>query len=192
MNERPDIRMDKAQFLQWVQGKEGKYELRRGRVVMQAGSSNRHGWIAAGFVTALSNRLDAGVCAVGPADIAVEVGDEIRYPDVVVEKREDDGSDLSTNRPVILVEVLSPSSAGTDFTEKLAEYTSLPSLEAYIVASQDEPICWLWQRGADGAFPRLPEEIKGRDAAIALSARAISLPLAEIYRGIGATRAPVP
>ena len=184
MNERPDIRMDKAQFLQWVQGQEGKCELRRGRVVMQAGGSKRHGWIAAGFVTALSNRLDGALWAVGPADIAVEIGREVRYPDVVVEKREDDGSDLSTNRPVILVEVLSPSSAGTDFTEKLAEYTSLASLEAYIVASQDQPKCYVWQRRPDGAFDAAPRVIEGRDQSIQIAALSVAIPLAEVYRGI--------
>ena len=84
------------------------------------------------------------------------------------------------------MEVLSPSSVGTDMVEKLAEYTSLASLEAYIVASQDEPICWVWQRsGEDRSFPKTPEEIAGRDKAIMIAALGISLPLSEIYRGIG-------
>jgi hypothetical protein len=73
--------------------------------------------------------------------------------------------------------------------EKLAEYTSLPSLEAYIVASQDEPICWVWQRtGADRSFERKPEDISGRDKAIEIGALGISLPMSEIYRGIGTAR----
>lgn len=185
MNERPDIRMDKAQFLQWVQGRQGKYELRRGRVVMHPGISRNHRRLMTAFIVALTSRLPSDAWEIGAAEFAIEIGDDIRYPDVLVEKAGGAGSALSTSEPVLLVEILSPSSVGTDFTEKLAEYTSLASLEAYIIASQDEPICWLWQRGAGGAFPRLPEEIKGRDAAIALTARAISLPLAEIYRGIG-------
>jgi hypothetical protein len=68
---------------------------------------------------------------------------------------------------------------------KLAEYTSLPSLEAYIVASQDEPLCRVWQRhGEERDFPQEPHVIKGGEAVIALPALAISLPLSVIYRNI--------
>lgn len=68
---------------------------------------------------------------------------------------------------------------------KLAEYTSLPSLQCYIVASQDEAIVWVWQRDEDtGGFPALPEEIVGIDAAIVVRALCITLPLGEIYRGL--------
>jgi hypothetical protein len=68
---------------------------------------------------------------------------------------------------------------------KLAEYTQIPTLEGYIVASQDEPILWVWQRDADSrAFPATPAEITGREATLVLDATALSVPLAEIYRGI--------
>lgn len=90
-----------------------------------------------------------------------------------------------SDAPVLIVEVLSPSSTGTDLTAKLAEYTSLPSLQAYIVASQDEPIVWVWQRdAATGAFPDKPQEVSGREAAIGVAALELSLPMADLYRGI--------
>jgi Uma2 family endonuclease len=139
------------------------------------------------LVVVFSNRLDPDVWNVGPTDFAVEIGPDIRYPDVVVEHVHPDGAALSTDAPIVLVEVLSPSSVGTDMVEKFAEYTSLPSLEAYIVASQDEPICWVWQRtGAHRGFERKPDEISGRDKAIEIAALGITLPMSEIYRGIGA------
>src|SRR6478672_7404835 len=118
MNERLDIRLDKQSFFAWVQDRQGRYELRNGRIVMHPGVSRDHWRIVTGFVIALNKLLPPDTWTVGPADFAVEVGDN--------------------------VEVLSPSSAGMDFTEKVAEYTSLSSLEAYIVASQDEAICWVW------------------------------------------------
>lgn len=95
--------------------------------------------------------------------------------------------------PVLLIEVLSPTVTGIDLTEKPAEYTSFNSLEVYIVASQDEPICWVWQRSGSKAgdsappraFPPRPAELAGRDQALEIPALGISLPLAEIYRRIG-------
>ncbi len=177
---------DKKSFLHWVQRQEGgRYEFKDGRVVMHPGSSKRHGQIIGDFVRSFGNRLGPPNWRVIPTEVAVEIGDDIRYPDVLVERMVDDGHQVSTASPVVLVEVLSPSSLGRDLNVKLAEYTSLASLEAYIVASQDEPIVWGWQRDAQSrAFPAKPTEISSRDGTIEISALELSLPLAELFRAI--------
>jgi Uma2 family endonuclease len=186
MNAPLGLKLDKRAFLQWVQKQERRYELKDGEVIMHPGVSRKHFTLVGRLVVAFSNRLDPDAWNVGPTDFAVEIGPDIRYPDVLVERVNPDGAALSTDAPIVLVEVLSPSSVGTDMTAKLAEYTSLPSLEAYVVASQDEPICWVWQRSReDRSFPKTPEEIAGRDRAIAIAALGVSLPMSEIYRGIG-------
>ena len=81
------------------------------------------------------------------------------------------------------MEVLSPSSLAVDLHDKPAEYLGLSSLECYIVAAQDEPRVWVWQRAADGArpFPDSAEKHEGIDATIPIRALGIDLPLAEIY-----------
>jgi Uma2 family endonuclease len=189
MNAPLGLKLDKRAFLQWVQKQERRYELKDGEVIIHPGVSRDHATLVGRFVIALGSRLDPDVWAVSPTDFAIEIGPDIRYPDVLVERLNADGKALSTQSPVVLVEVLSPSSVGTDMVEKLAEYTSLPSLEAYIVASQDEPICWVWQRARqDRSFPKKPEEIAGRDTAIGIASLGITLPTSEIYRGIGANR----
>lgn len=177
--------MTKAEFLRWVQRQERRHEFVAGRAVMHAGSTKRHNWLAQNFAFLLRAQLSAEDWAIGFADVAVGVGHDIRYPDVLVEKHQGVGRDLVSEAPIVIVEVLSPSSVGTDMTEKLAEYTSLASLQAYIVASQDEAIVWLWQRDAvSAAFPAKPQEIAGREAAIGVAALNLSLPMAELYRGI--------
>ena len=123
--------------------------------------------------------------AVTTADFAVEIGDDVRYPDALVEAAAGLVPDaVSTAQPALLLEVLSPSSAGRDLNVKVGEYTSLPSLQCYIVASQDEAIVWVWQRDASGAFAKIATEIKGLDGVIEVEALGIILPLAEIYRGM--------
>jgi Uma2 family endonuclease len=184
--------MTKAEFLRWVQRQEGRYELEDGHVVMQAGSTKAHARLCIRFAEAISRRLTPDAWDVCVADFAVEIDEDIRYPDVLVEPAGGDSSALSTSQAVLLIEVLSPSSIGTDMTVKLAEYTSLPTLLAYIVASQDEPIAWVWLRGAQdgdgpGTFPAKPVEIAGRDSSIDVPALGLSIPLAEVYRGIGQT-----
>ncbi|MDX2258289.1 MAG: Uma2 family endonuclease [Hyphomicrobiaceae bacterium] len=192
MNAPIDLKMTKAEFLRWVEGQEGRYELKDGRVVLQAGVSRNHYLVRARYLIALAQRFDTERWNVGTAVFAVEIGDDIRYPDVFVESAGGDGNARSTSQAVLLIEVLSPSSVGTDMTVKLAEYTSLPTLLAYIVASQEEPIVWVWLRGAadgdrPGAFPAKPVEIAGRERSIDVPAIALSISLAEIYRGIGQT-----
>lgn len=180
-------RLSKADFLAWLKQQDGgRFELKDGRIVMHAGSTKRHARLTARFIGLLDRMLDPEIWAVGTADLAVEIGEDIRYPDVVVERLLDDGSEVTTTAPVLIVEVLSPSSVGRDMTLKLAEYTRIASLEAYIVASPDQPIVWLWQRlGEARAFPEAPAEIAGRDSAIAIPALGLSLPLDALYRGIG-------
>ena len=180
-----DPPMTKAAFLRWVQRQERRHELKDGRVIMHPGGSQKHAHLIGRFVATLSVRLDPDNWAVIPTDFAVEIGEDIRYPEVLVHRLAGTGSELSTSRPVVLVEVLSPSSIGTDMTVKVAEYTSLASLEAYIVASQDQPILWVWQRNSETReFPAKPEQIDGREQTLGIAALGLSLPHAELYRGI--------
>ena len=109
----------------------------------------------------------------------------MRFPDALMESA---GGDLMARQceiPVLLFEVLSPSSVDTDMMEKPDEYMSFDTLEAYVVASQDAAICWIWQRDvATGRFPEKPVKVAGRDQSLDFAARGIALPLAEIYRNI--------
>ncbi|MDO9381953.1 MAG: Uma2 family endonuclease [Hyphomicrobiaceae bacterium] len=180
--------MDKAAFFAWLRAREGgRYELKNGEIIVHPGVSRNHHRVTGGFAHALRTRLQFEKWDIAIGEFAVEIRDDIRYPDVLVERRAEDGGAYSTADPVLLVEVVSPSSAGRDLSVKATEYLGLPSLEAYIVASQDEPIVWIWQRDAvTRAFAAEPVEIAGRDRTITLDALGIVLPLAEIYRGLGA------
>lgn len=180
-------RMTKAAFLAWNQDREGpKCELKDGEIVMHPGISRDHNRVTLGFANTLRRLLAFDDWDIATNDFGVEIGDDIRYPDVLVERRAVDGSAYTTLEPVLPVEVLSPSSAGRDLRLKAQEYQSLPSLEAYVVASQDEAICWVWLRDSGRSFAKEPTEIAGRHGVIELPALGPSLPLAEIYRGVGA------
>jgi len=187
MNARFDLTMDKPTFLRWVQEQDRRYDWVKGRAIMQQMTTRDHGRLAARFIHLFIMGLDAGNWNVMGADLAVDLGDQIRYPDVLVERVGGVGKAHETDRPVVLVEVLSPSSVATDFKIKPPHYMALPSLEAYIVASQDEPQCWVWQRQngtAERPFATDPALILGRDARIDLAAIGISIPLADIYHGM--------
>ena len=143
--------MDKSAFLAWIQGREERYELVDGRVVMMTGGSRGHALVVRGLAKALDRRLDAARWSVLTSDFAASVGqDTIRYPDLIVDVAAGRLRDLTATAPVLIAEVLSPSSITTDLGDKAAEYLHLATLHAYLVLSQDEPKAWIWIRGETG------------------------------------------
>jgi Uma2 family endonuclease len=182
MNVQPNLQMDKAAFLAWVQGREGRFELAERRVVMMVGGSKTHALIASKLVRALWARIDVEKWVVLGSDLAIDVGPgSLRYPDAVVDSVGGQRA-LTATAPVLVAEVLSPSSATLDLGDKAAEYLRLPSLAAYLVLSQDEVKAWVFVKGSEG-LPG-PEVVAGEGATIGVRALGIDLPLAEIYAGI--------
>jgi len=182
MNVQPRVPMDKDTFLAWAQGREGRFELVERRVVTTVGGSKTHALIASQLMRALWARIDVTKWVVLGSDLAVDVGpDSLRYPDAIVDSIGGQRALVAT-APVLIAEVLSPSSATLDLGDKAAEYLRLPSLATYLVLSQDEIKAWVYEKGSE-QHPG-PEPIRGTDATIRIPALGIELPLAEIYRGI--------
>lgn len=171
-------------FLRWNEGREGKREFVRGRVVeMMTGGSRRHAELTLQLAILVKQAVAGSGLLVTAADFAVRTPFGVRYPDVLVHRGEGDGSELATEQPLLVAEVLSPSSLALDFGAKAGEYKALPSLLHYLVLSQDEPRVWLWARGEDGAFGE-PMMVAGADETLELAGFYVTIPLAELYRGI--------
>jgi Uma2 family endonuclease len=186
MNIQLPSHIDKATFLTWVQDREGRYELVQGRVVMMVGATRGHGRIVMRIARLLQDQLDSREWEV-IAELGLDAGPEtLRYPDIVIDRAGGSDRDYTATTPVVLIEVLSPSSVGIDLRDKAAEYLQLPSLSAYLVFAQDAAKAWVWRRGTAG-FPATPTEISGHDKVIRVEAPNLALPLADIYAGIKPT-----
>jgi Uma2 family endonuclease len=183
MNFQPNLRMDKAAFLAWMQANEGRYELAGGRVVMMPGVSRAHGMLVMNIASLLREQLDRNQWTV-IAEFGLDAGPQtLRYPDVVVDRAGGGNKDYTATAPALLVEVLSPSTAEIDLGDKAAEYLQLPSLIAYIVLSQDEPKAWVYER-ASASFAPGPEVVAGVETIIRVAALQLELPLTDIYAGV--------
>ncbi|NVO17855.1 MAG: Uma2 family endonuclease [Rhodoplanes sp.] len=181
-------RMDKATFLDWAEAREEHCELVGGRVVMVIRPVVGHALIIANLRDALRDRLSREAWYV-LSDCGIDTGPQtIRAPDVVVMSTGGDLKAKTASSPVLIAEVLSPSTATIDLGDKVAEYLRLPSLLAYLVVAQDEPKLWLFLRGTEGFGA--PQVIAGLDASVAIPALGLDLPLAEILAGVHAGEAP--
>jgi Uma2 family endonuclease len=104
------------------------------------------------------------------------------YPDVMVTCNINDlENDLLIKAPVILVEVLSKSTAVYDLHTKLDYYLKLPSLLYYLVISQTEYQVKVYERGKDAWTYRVVEE---KENELHLNQISIRLSLQEIYEDI--------
>jgi Uma2 family endonuclease len=117
-------------------------------------------------------------------EFGLDAGPEtLRYPDIVVDRAGGENKEYTANQPVLVVEVLSPSTTAIDLGEKAREYRQIPSVLAYLVLSQDEPKAWVWIRQADG-FAAEPEIVAKPEATIRVDALHIEFPLSAAYAGI--------
>jgi Uma2 family endonuclease len=99
----------------------------------------------------------------------------------MIEAMRDNGKALATSEPLLVAEILSPSTTATDFGPKVMEYTALPALLHYLVLSQDQMRIWVWSRGDNGAFG----EPDMHDAAtVDLPGLGMTLDLLRLYAGI--------
>jgi Uma2 family endonuclease len=184
MNAQPQLQMDNTTFLDWVQGREGRYELAGGRVMMMTGGTMRHGLIVGNLFELLRARLDRRQWVV-LAEFGIDVRPgTIRYADILVDQHGAKGDALTAKAPVLVAEVLSPSTMKMDLGDKAADYLQLSSLAAYLVLAQDEIKAWAYNRGSEKQFPPGPQVFAGTDASISIPALSIDLPLIDIYDGI--------
>lgn len=181
MNIQPQLQMDNATFLNWVQEQEERYELAGGRVVMMTGGTMRHGLIVGNLFDLLRRSLDRKQWAV-LTEFGIDAGPGVlRYADIVVDRAGGQADRLTAEAPALVAEVLSPSTAKTDLGDKAAEYLQLGSLAAYLVFAQDEIKAWAYHRRGGQPGPNMSV---GGDAVIAVSALGIDLPLAAVYAGV--------
>jgi Uma2 family endonuclease len=180
MHVHPSAPTDPDAFLRWNLGREGKRELVNGKVVENMIRVTRqHARLVVDLMMALRAALDRTQFEVFMVDFGMKTPAGVRYPDFVVDLAGGAPTDLAVTAPVLVCEVLSPSSLATDKVEKLGEYTAVPTVQAYLVLAQDEPRVWLWSRGAEGWSG--PTTIEGADGLITIESLSVTLRLKTIY-----------
>jgi Uma2 family endonuclease len=103
------------------------------------------------------------------------------YPDTQVVCQESDPLSVYQEQPVLVIEVLSPSTRRYDLDEKMEAYLSVGSLEGYLVLEQHQPIAILMRRTSEGWARNL---IQGIEHSIDLGFIGCDLPMRDIYSGV--------
>jgi Uma2 family endonuclease len=183
MNIMLPTRMTVDEFLAWaVRQEKGRYELFKGRVVMQQPQTWRHAELRVHIYNLLVGAVErAGVpYFAAPDGMTVRISeDEAFEPDALVAPLPKPAElDLEIPNPMLVVEVLSPSSLKRDLADKLAGYSKVPSIEHYLVLDPEEREV-IWYRRAAGAGLQPPARLS--EGALGLDPPGISLAVADIF-----------
>ena len=124
-------------FLDWEERQELRYEFDGFQPVAMTGGTSEHAAIQRNLIMALGNRLRGKPCQAYGSELKIAVAGSIRYPDAfVVCSPVARGATVVTD-PVVVFEVLSPSTSTTDSIVKNQEYRDTPSIQRYVMLEQD-------------------------------------------------------
>ena len=125
------------EYLAFEETASARHEYVCGHVYAMTGATKRHNRIAFNIARKLDDAAEGTPCRIYIEAVKLRVArDVIYYPDVMV-AREPDDDPLIENNPCLVVEIVSPSTEGTDRREKLLAYRNLAGLGAYLVVDQD-------------------------------------------------------
>jgi Uma2 family endonuclease len=162
-----------------------RHEYVAGQVYAMPGGTSFHAMISTNIAGALYSALKGTPCRAFGADLKVkaEYRDEkyVYYPDVSVFCDLGPLQQHYQERPVVVVEVLSPSTRRVDRREKLDVYRAIPSLRVYLLVEQTPASVMVYRRTDDGF---VVEQYNQLTDIIPLPEIGTQLALADVYDGI--------
>jgi Uma2 family endonuclease len=168
-----------GEFLAFDDGTDTRYELFDGQIVAMAPASDVHGALVMRLGRQIGNALRPGCEVIAEAGIVPpERADSYYEADLAVTCAGLTGQQFILD-PVLIVEVLSPSTAATDRDRKLPDYRMIPSLQDILVVSSIEPRIEHFRRQPDGWKIH---DLRG-EGTVRLQALDITLDLADLYAG---------
>ena len=175
------IMMNRTEYRRWADAQpRGRFERVAGEVIAMAPERIAHVRVKARVWQALDQAIRAaGLPCEALADgITVEVGDDTDYePDAVVNCGERiAGDEVAAPNPIIVAEVLSPSTQSVDTGAKLADYFKVPSIQHYLIVRADRRSVIHHRRRDAGIETRIAAE--GR---IALDPPGIEIAIEDFY-----------
>ncbi|WP_373650235.1 MULTISPECIES: Uma2 family endonuclease [unclassified Schlesneria] len=164
-------------------------EFFRGEMFAMAGGSARHSRIKTNLLSLLNNRLKGQPCVTYDNDLRMMCPTGLyTYPDASVIcgdlTFDDDREDTALN-PTVLLEVLSKSTEAYDRGKKFDHYRTIPTLQEYVLVSQDEPMVQTFFRNEDNTWTLTT--VSGLDQVAELRSIGVGLPLGDVYDRVNFT-----
>jgi Uma2 family endonuclease len=179
----PLQKLSLAEYLAWEQDQPDRHEFWRGEVFAMVGGKRGHGRLVANLMRHLGNHLDTSPCQVFSESMKVQIGEDVvLYPDVFVtcEARFDAQQAVFTT-PILVIEVLSPSTQAYDRSQKFALYRRIATLREYVLIDPETYRVEVFRPGDDGLWNLID---MSEDQALDLASIGGSVPMAALFKGM--------
>jgi Uma2 family endonuclease len=187
--ERPGYLKTPEEYLAAERLAEHRHEYRAGAVYAMAGTSRDHERIAINVCGELRAQLRNRPCEVLASNIKVGIKKEAAqffyYPDVTVDCGAASGDSFFAEEPRVIFEILSPETERIDRVEKLHNYQTLPSLQAYVLVDQLRLAVAIYRRKNDEWTVEL---LTKKEDVLKLPEIECILPISAIYERTGLMR----
>jgi Uma2 family endonuclease len=184
-------RMTLEAFLRWDDGTDTHYELIDGFPVAMAPPGEAHRVLAVRLVS----RIDAALAGRRPCNAQIDPGvvrpdraDSYYVPDIAVTCEPNEPGRQAMVDPVLVVEILSPSTERTDRRLKLPAYQIIESVREIMLIDADSHHAELYRRENDRWGIQL---VRGAEASLVLTTIDLRISMAELYEGIAIPAATV-
>ena len=177
---RSELPRDLDAFVRWHERQAETFEFLGGAPVMMAPASRAHTMLKGNVFAALRQALEGTRCTAYGDGIEIRAHGISAIPDLVVSCEPPDLSSPVETAPVLIVEIVSPTTALRDRVQKWEAYRRIPSLGHYMLVEQDRRLVELHTRKGDIVF----EERFIEAGPVPLDAVGITLDVATIYAGV--------
>ncbi len=182
----PNRQWTAEEYLAYERQSDEKHELIDGEICAMSGASREHNTIVFNLARVLGNQLVNFPCQGYSNDMRVKVGArQYFYPDlaVVCDESEFEDSDVDTLlNPTLIIEVLSPSTESYDRGRKFLLYRSLPSLQEYVLISQEMAYVEHFVREQNHRWTF--SDVQGSEAVLELPSIHCTLSLNDVYNKV--------
>jgi Uma2 family endonuclease len=179
--------MSETEYLAYERESDNRHEYLNGKVFAMAGASWEHNQIFGTTFASLFAQLRGNPCRVNPSDqrLKVMATGLLTYPDLSVICGEPifAGGEFDTiSNPLVIIEILSPSTEAYDRGEKFQHYREIETLQDYLLISQDKARIERYSKQESGAW--LLIDAIGLDTSIELPSISCVLALADVYENV--------
>lgn len=187
MASQPKHLLTAQQYLELEKNAQSKSEFFYGEMLSMSGGSINHASIGGNLYHTLRSLLRNSKCKPYNSDarIVVDPQSHYAYPDVSIvcgEVEQVSGESDSIANPVVIFEVLSPTTERHDRGAKFRSYQSIPSLREYFLVSQDKALVERFERTGDGRWAISYHD--GMDGNVQISSVPCELALRDVYEDI--------
>jgi Uma2 family endonuclease len=177
--------MTRGDFLRWNSGDDRRYELVDGVIVAMAPPSAAHGILAGVLARRVGEALDRRPpCTVWPeAGVAIPGRPNDFYiADLAVTCRPHEPGQQEILDPLLIIEILSPSTESHDRKVKLPDYRGIASVQEIVLVDQDRVYVEVHRRQDGDRW--VVDLIRGRDGHLSLPSIGLELPLATLHAAV--------